>query len=190
MTRQPFDPAELGTDDPALQPVADALERYARDAGGSPPAGLAPRIRGALGHEPIPRRGWLAGLIGWGASGPRRGLVPVVAGLVVAAAVAVALVGVQVAGLLRDVNLGSSPSPAPAVTTSPSPTPSPTLSPSPTPSPSVSPIPSPSASPDETPAATSPALPLPTASDDEGGGHSGPGGGEETPQPTEAPSDD
>ncbi|MGH2357683.1 MAG: hypothetical protein ACRDGJ_06670 [Candidatus Limnocylindria bacterium] len=196
MTRLPFDPAELGTDDSALQPVADALERYADQTSGLPPSDLAARIRGAIGAEPVPGGGWLAALLppagrSWG-----RGLGFAAVGLVAASAVVVAIVGGQLMDAYREANTGSSASPVPTSSPSPSLTPSPTLSPSPTPMPSESESPSPSTSPSASPEATDEAtpfaLPSPSESEDEGGGadHSGPGSGEETPGPSAGGSGD
>lgn len=175
--------SEPGIHDPALQPVTDALTRYAEEAAAPPPAGLAEQIRGALASEPLPRRGWLAGFLPQGGAQLRRGIGLAAAGVLMGAAVVIALVGGQLAELLRDVNAGSSASPAPIVMASPIPS----ALPSPSPSPSPSPEPPPSVVPSATPQAETQApsfLPTPTESEDEGGDHSGPGGGDETPGPT------
>ena len=163
MNLHPFDSHELGRDDPDLGRVADALERYADDAGGEPPVDLAFRIRSAVDAEPI-RRGPFALLATW-----RRPVRLLTAAVVVLAAV----VGAVALGDLADrarTDLGTSPSPSTVSTPTPIPTPTPT--PTPTPAPTVTP--SPSASPTVTPSDTA----EPSATDD--------GGGVETPEPSES----
>jgi len=159
MNRHPFDPHELGRADPDLGRVADALERYAADAGGEPPLDLASRIRSVVDAEPV-RRGPFALLATW-----RRPVRLLAAAVVVLAAVVGAIALGELADRART-DVGSTPTPS--VVTTPTPTPTQT----PTPTPTVSP--SPSASPTVTPSDTA----EPSATDDDGG--------VETPEPSES----
>lgn len=172
-----------------LDPIAQELERYARLTAGEVPSGLAERVMADLVDEPTPRRGllaWLAIPFGAGASGATR--MAMVAGTMVLAVLAVFVAG-QLGDLLRDSQIGPSPSP-PAVQT-PTGTPSPTASPSeaPSTSPSISPTPSPSPTSSTTAPSASPSdddddRETPDPSDDDS---SGPGSGDEpeTPEPSE-----
>ena len=62
MTREPFTPAELGTDDESLNAVAAELEDYAQLAHRAPSAMLVRSVMDAVEAEPAPRRGWWATL--------------------------------------------------------------------------------------------------------------------------------
>ena len=173
MTRHPFDSGELGRNDPEMDRIGEGLERYASEVGGEPPIDLALRTRATLDDEPTPAGGWWGALVAAFASwhGPAR---LAIGTAVVAAAVVGALVVGDLADRARNNNIGSTPTPAPAVIV----TPSPTISPSPTQSPSPSPSPSPT--PSATPTPSVPATVAPSATDDDGG--------VETPSPSETDS--
>lgn len=181
---KPYDPAELGRHDTALDDVARELERQAAVMAGEPPLELTGRILTAIDEEPMPtsRWAWLSSL-----RGPAR--------LVAAAAImVVAVTGAIAIGSLIDAarpDVGGEPTPV--VIPSPSMTASPSESPSPVPSPSESAVPSatPSASPEPTIRPTPSdddelETPEPSESDDDnsgpgggGGDNSGPGGGDD-----------
>jgi hypothetical protein len=163
-----------------LDPIAQELERYARLSAGEVPSGLIERVMADLVAEPTPRRGllaWLASPFSTGASGATR--LAMVAGTMMLAVLAVIVAG-QLGDLLRDPQIGPSPSP-PAIQT-PTGTPSPTASPSeaPTTSPSISPTPSPSPT-------SSATVPSASPSDDDERETPEPSGddGPETPEPSE-----
>jgi hypothetical protein len=172
MTRNPFDPTELGTDDTSLESIARELEDYAAASADAPPPALSSRIRDAIDAEPV---GWWASV--------STALVPfrTPARLLAAAAVVVAaIVGAMALGDLADrarQNVGSSPppiltTPSPSSTISPSPSVSPSPSTTPTTSPTHTPSPSPTGSDDDDEIET----PEPAESDDD---NSGPGGGDD-----------
>ena len=181
MTRQPWDPAEIGTHEADLDDVADRLTRHAANETGGPYGALVARIQAALDDEPLPAAAWWQRL---GAGGrwqaPARLLA---AATVLVAGVVGGLALGEFAGQVQ--NSGSGSSPAPLV--SPSSTPSPTPSPSPTSSPTPTASPSPTAVPPitTTPLPTVEEFETPEPSDEDnsgpGGGNSGPGGGNSGP---------
>ena len=134
MRRHPFDSDELGRTDPEMDRVAERLERYASDAGGEPPPDLVTRIQAALDEEPIPRRGWYAGLVA--RLDPWRGAVRLAAAALVVAA---AVVGALTLGELADRSRNDTGGP-PVPTVPVMPSSSPTLAPTPTPTPTPTPI--------------------------------------------------
>ncbi len=184
MTHHPYGPDELDRLDPELDDVAERIERYAAQRADAPPIGLAARIRASVDEVPAPVPPWWKSISAW--SAPARALVTA-AGLV-AAVVGVLALG-EIADIVRNGNVGASPS-APAIVSpsaspsaTPSPTPSAVPSPSESPSPSVDPSPSPSASDDDASGS-----PEPSDSDnsgpgggggDDSGDNSGPGGGDD-----------
>lgn len=150
MSRRPFDHDELDEQTVFDDQAISELERYAMASDADAPHGLSERIMAAIEHEPAPRRGLLAWLIGTASqgAGPAR-LVRVGAiAATLVLAVAGALFAGQLADLVRDVGSGDA-SPTPTVS------PSPSVAPSSMPSPSLSEEPSPTATPE--------------ASDDNGG---------------------
>lgn len=181
MTRHPFNPGELGGDDPTLVGLADELERSATTSA-QPSTGFASRVLAAIDEEPTPRRPWYA-IFGGAASAPLfRGL------SLAAVAVAAVAIAVVVGGLIGPVRPGPGANGSATPTASPSPPSTPPSStPSPSPSPSASPSPTPtfeprtvqpseSAGQSETSGSSTSASP----SDDHGGG-SGGGSGSASP---------
>jgi hypothetical protein len=173
MSRTPFDPSEvdggLGPQDPAVE----ELERYATIANDHGPGDFADRVMSAVATEPTPRRGPLAWFVAPASSGrpfARFARVTALAATLVLA-VAGALYAGDLARLVRDFGVGSTPRPSATESFEPSP------SESPSPTPSVSPVESESQSPEPTgapgssaPAATprpSTGQPSPTESEDE-----------------------
>lgn len=189
MTRRGFDPDELAFGE-ELEEVAADLGRYAEETRAAPTPDLAARIMAAVEEAPLPRRGGVERLAAFFAGlGPMRRPIQALA-LVAVLAIGVggALVLGGVIGQLRELQVGTTPSPEPTPTPIlvPSPTPSssstPSLAPSPSPSPSSSPAATPTVAPTVVPTATDDddddESPRPTATDDDdGGGNSGPGGG-------------
>ena len=173
MRRHPFDSDELGRTDPEMDRVAERLERYASDAGGEPPPDLVTRIQAALDEEPIPRRGWYAGLVA--RLDPWRGAVRLAAAALVVAA---AVVGALTLGELADRSRNDTGGP-PVPTVPVMPSSSPTVAPTPTPTPTPTPVPTPTSTPSSSP---SPPAALPTASEDDDDET-------ETPRPTETDDD-
>lgn len=190
MTRRPLDPDETRPLADDLDPIAKELERYARLTAGELPSGLAERVMADLVAEPTPRRGllaWLASPFSTGVSGATR--MAWVAGTMILAVLAVIVAG-QLGDLLRDPQIGPSPSP-PAIQT-PTGTPSPTASPSaaPSTSPTISPTPSPSPPSSATGPSASPSddddeRETPEPSDDDSSGSGSGDDGPETPEPSE-----
>ena len=182
MTRQPFDPGEVGSEEPALERVAERLDSYASSVDAEPPVGLTSRIVAAVDTDPeapAARGGaWpvLAAL--------RRPARAIAAAAVVVAAVTGALAFAQLVDRPPDIGASALPSPTTSATpsASPSPSPSPTFSPSPSPTPTATPRPttSPTTGPTPVPTATDDdddvETPEPTESDDD---NSGPGGGDD-----------
>jgi uncharacterized membrane protein YgcG len=192
MTRPPFDRPRDSRDLPeSADPVIRELEAYTSLTAGEHPHGLTDRVMAAVADEPMPRRGFLAGLLASLDGGRGAGMtrMVMVAGTMALAVLAVVLAG-QLANLFGDQQIGPSPVPsvlesAPPLTTEP-PSPSPTESPSarpsrtPRPSPSDAEAPEPSESPDDDDERETPE---PSGSDNSGpgggdGGNSGPGGGD------------
>lgn len=163
MTHHPFDPEELDRPTPALAAVARELEEVARTERGQPPADLAARIASRIDEEPV--RAGPFGLAGLFAS--RRSISAFVTAAAAVGVIVAAVALGQLIGQLRQLDVGSTPSPA-VTEPSVSPTPPTSLSPSPTPTstPSATPSPSPT--------------PSPTETDDES----------ETPEPSESEDDD
>lgn len=164
MTRRPIDPDDL-------DPISRELDRYAQLTAGEVPTGLADRVMADLAAEPTPRRGllgWLLSPFSAGAGTTTR--LVLVAGTMVLAVLAVIVAG-QLGDLLRDPQIGPSPS-QPVVQTH-------TAAPSPTPSPSDAPSDSPSISPTPSPSPTnSSTAPSPGPSDDDDSD-------QETPEPSD-----
>jgi uncharacterized membrane protein YgcG len=172
MRPQPFDPAEVGSEDHSLDAVTMALQRYAANTDAPHDAQLTDRIRAAIADEPLPRRGWLTapgGGLGSGYWTRALALAGVVAATIVTA--------VAVGGLLdlaRTIEPGATPPPLVSPSMAPTPTASPAASASPSPDGSASASPSVSAgaaqshSPEDSP----------SPSESDGGGNSGPGGGD------------
>ena len=182
MTRQPFDPGELGRDDADLDALAAELESLSHGTE-LPSAGFHERVLAAVEAADPPRRSWLAAMFAPGAGAAWQGAALAV---VLVLGITAALLG---GGLLDELRRqpGTEPSVVPSVSTEPTTTPSPSVSPSTTPSPSATPSPtgtplpaatvSPSASDDD-----EPETPEPSESDNSGPGgggddNSGPGGG-------------
>lgn len=161
MTHHPFDPEELDRPTPALAAVARELEEVARTERGQPPADLAARIASRIDEEPV--RAGPFGLAGLFAS--RRSISAFVTAAAAVGVIVAAVALGQLIGQLRQLDVGSTPSPA-VTEPSVSPTPSPSPSPTPTSTPSATPSPSPT--------------PSPTETDDES----------ETPEPSESEDDD
>jgi hypothetical protein len=137
MTRQPFDPRELGERDPAVERTAAEIERYAEMASDEPSASFVERVMGAVDLEAEPRRGlgaWLASRFD-GMGRLRRPLQGLALAVVVLLAAGGTLLAGQLAGLLRN-PMGTSP---PPVTTSPRPSPSENIRLTPSPKTSASP---------------------------------------------------
>lgn len=137
MTRQPFDPSELGGHDPAVGRTAAEIERYAEMAIDEPSASFVERVMAAVDLEGEPRRGlgaWFASRFD-GMGRLRRPLQGVVLAAVVLLAAGGTLLAGQLAGHLRN-PIGTSP---PPVTTSPRPSPSESIRLTPSPKPSASP---------------------------------------------------
>jgi hypothetical protein len=170
MTRHPFDPAELGSDDPALQRVAERLESYASGLDGEPSPALTARILAAAEAE-APRGGLAAILVAL-----RRPARALAAAAIVVAAVMGGLAFSQLVDRPPDVGASPVASPAPSATPTASPSPSPSAIIAPSPSPTLRPTPTPVATNPPTPATT----PVPTASDDDE---------IETPEPSESDDD-
>lgn len=165
-----------------LDQTAGALQTYAASITTGVPRGLVSAVIGALDAEPLPHRRW-----GWIAL-PRsvqRTLRVAALAAIIALGVGGALFAGQLASLLREVRVGTTPSP-PAViigpststTAAPSPSPSPSSTPrsTRTPEPSVVVQPTPPVT-FETPGVSPVASGSPGASEDSGGGNRGPGGG-------------
>jgi hypothetical protein len=170
MRPQPFDPAELGTDDHSLDAVTMAIERYAANTDAPHDPTLTSRIQAAIEAEPLPRRGWLTALTG-GFEGGHGARALALAGVAAAAIVTAVAVG-GLLDLARTIEPGATPPPL----VSPSIEPTPSVSPSP--SPSASPTGSPSASASASADAGQPETPGASPSPSESGGdNSGPGGG-------------
>ena len=161
MTHHPFDPEELDRPTPALAAVARELEEVARTERGQPPADLAARIASRIDEEPV--RAGPFGLAGLFAS--RRSISAFVTAAAAVGVIVAAVALGQLIGQLRQLDVGSTPSPA-VIEPSVSPTPSRSPSPTPTSTPSATPSPSPT--------------PSPTETDDE----------LETPEPSESEDDD
>ena len=188
MSRTPFNPFEvdggLGPRDPAVE----ELERYATIANDQAPGDLADRVMSAVATEPTPRRGLLALLVAPPSAGrpfARFARVTALAATIVLA-VAGALYAGELARLVRDFGVGSTPRPSPTESFEPSP------SESPSPTPSVSPVESESESPEQSgePSAAATAMPRqstsqssPTGSQDESKSPSP----SQTPDETETP---
>lgn len=169
MSRRPFDPGELDGRRIRDSVVPD-LERYADLASREMPSSdFADRVSSAIEAEPAPRRGPLAWLIAPQASGDRftRLARATVLSAALALAVAAVLLAGQLASIVRDLQVGTSPSPSVIESNLPSPSASPA-------SPSAAPSVPASSSPEES---GSPAQSdVPNASED--GEESG------TPRPT------
>jgi hypothetical protein len=174
MSRSPFDPSEVdGSLDPR-DPAVEELERYATIASDQAPGNLADRVMSAVAAEPTPRRGLMAWLVTPPSAGrPFARLARVtVLGATLALAVAGALYAGELARLVRNFSVGSTPQPSPLITESFEPSPSERISPSP----SVSPVESESESPEQsgepsgvptTTPRSSTSQPSPTGSEDE-----------------------
>ena len=177
MTRRPFDPREIDGSPSDLADVTGELERYADLTATETPHDLATSVMASLADAPPPRRGPLALLLApfWGLGQSSIGRTALFAGTM-ALAVAVLVVVGELAGLLRNDQVGPSPLPSnlPSASEEVSPTASPTLSPSA--SPTAVPTPEPTLAPSPTP------LPSVEPSDDETPGV-------ETPRPTETADD-
>ena len=183
MTRQPFNPGELGRDDADLDALAAELESL-RHGTELPSAGFHERVLAAVEAADPPRRPWLAAIFAPGTGGAWQGAALAV---VLVLGITAALLG---GGLLDDLRRqpGTEPSVVPSASTEPTITPSPSVSPSVTPSPSASP--SPTATPSPSPSVEASAsddeveTPEPSESDNSGPGgggddNSGPGGGDD-----------
>ncbi|HEY4634565.1 MAG TPA: hypothetical protein VIH00_11685 [Candidatus Limnocylindrales bacterium] len=175
MSRSPFDPSEVdGSLDPR-DPAVEELERYATIASDQAPGNLADRVMSAVAAEPTPRRGLMAWLVTPPSAGRpfARFARVTVLGATLVLAVAGALYAGELARLVRDFSVGSTPQPSPSITESFEPSPSQSVSPSP----SISPVESESESPEQSgapgssaPTATprsSTSQPSPTGSEDE-----------------------
>ena len=172
MSRRPFDPEELG-ERTVGDPVVRDLERYADQASREVPSpDFVDRVSAAIEAERPPSRGPLAWLTTAQASGGgfRRLARASVLLATLALAVAAVLLAGQLASLVRDLQVGTSPSPA-VIESNP---PSPSISPASPSEAEGSPAGSPSAS------KQGEASPTPGGSDDES----------KTPRPsaTETPS--
>lgn len=190
MSRSPFDPSEVdGSLDPR-DPAVEELERYATIASDQAPGNLADRVMSAVAAEPTPRRGLMAWLVTPPSAGRpfARFARVTVLGATLVLAVAGALYAGELARLVRNFSVGSTPQPSPSITESFEPSPSESVSPSP----SVSPVESESESPDQSgepsgvPTTTprSPtSQPSPTGSEDESKSPSP----SQTPEETEPP---
>ena len=190
MSRSPFDPSEVdGSLDPR-DPAVEELERYATIASDQAPGNLADRVMSAVAAEPTPRRGLMAWLVTPPSAGRpfARFARVTVLGATLVLAVAGALYAGELARLVRDFSVGSTPQPSPSITESFEPSPSESISPSP----SVSPVepesetPEQSAEPSEAATATprqSTSQPSPTGSQDESKSPSP----SQTPEETETP---
>ncbi len=183
MTRQPFNPGELGRDDPDLDALAAELESL-RHGTELPSAGFHERVLAAVEAADPPPRSWLAAIFAPGIGGAWQGAALAV---VLVLGITAALLG---SGLLDGLRRqpGTGPSVVPSASTEPTITPSPSVSPSVTPSPSASP--SPTATPSPSPSVEASAsddeveTPEPSESDNSGPGgggddNSGPGGGDD-----------
>ena len=178
MTRPPFDPRDPGDLPEGSDPVIRELEAYTSLTAAEHPHGLADRVMATVADEPIPRRGFLAGLLGSLEAGRGSGMtrIVLVAGTMALAVLAVVVAG-QLGNLFSDPQIGPSPLPSvvesapPSITESPTPSPSPSDRPSrsPRPSPSDDESPDPSGSPDDDHEGETP-----EPSDED---NSGPGGG-------------
>jgi len=186
MSPRSIDPSEL-EQHPDGDAAVEELERYAHGISAAPSPDFAERVMAAVEQEPQPRRtvaGWLAAMVSGRGAANRW----TQAG-VLAATLVLALGGVLAAGelgrLVRDANVGTSPSP---IIESVSPSPSVTPTPSPQPTPTTAPS-DPGESSEPTADSESPTssgepeteAPSPTSSEDHGSG------GTETPEPSETP---
>jgi len=174
MSRSPFDPSEVdGSLDPR-DPAVEELERYATIASDQAPGNLADRVMSAVAAEPTPRRGLMAWLVTPPSAGRpfARFARVTVLGATLVLAVAGALYAGELARLVQNFTVGSTPQPSPSITESFEPSPSQSISPSP----SVSPVESESESPEQSgePSAAATATPRqstsqpsPTGSEDE-----------------------
>lgn len=175
MSRSPFDPSEVDGGLDPRDPAIEELERYAAIASDGAPGTLADRVMSAVAAEPTPRRGLLAWLVTPPSAGrpfARFARVTALAATLVLA-VAGALYAGELARLVRDFGVGTTPQPSPSISESFEPSPSPSVSPGP----SVTPEESESESPDASgaPGSSSPAAtprpstgqPSPTGSEDE-----------------------
>ncbi|HEY4767600.1 MAG TPA: hypothetical protein VII26_01535 [Candidatus Limnocylindria bacterium] len=190
MSRSPFDPSEVdGSLDPR-DPAVEELERYATIASDQAPGNLADRVMSAVAAEPTPRRGLMAWLVTPPSAGRpfARFARVTVLGATLVLAVAGALYAGELARLVRDFSVGSTPQPSPSITESFEPSPSESISPSP----SVSPVepesetPEQSAEPSAAATATprqSTSQPSPTGSEDESKSPSP----SQTPEETDTP---
>jgi len=174
MNRSPFDPSEVDGSLAPRDPAVEELERYATIASDQAPGNLADRVMSAVAAEPTPRRGLMAWLVTPPSAGrpfARFARVTVV-GATLVLAVAGALYAGELARLVRNFSVGSTPQPSPSITESFEPSPSESISPSPSVSPVVSESEGPeqSGEPSGVPTTTprsSTSQPSPTGSEDE-----------------------
>jgi hypothetical protein len=180
VTRQPFDPDEVGSPDgppdPELERAAHRLNRFRDLTADSPGPGFADRVMAAIDREPAPRAGLLGRLLATRAW--QQPLRAIAVATVVVLAVGGALVAGEMAGILRQAPSGASGSPVVTTqqTATPSPeasepageTPEPSESPG-TPEPTFSPTPSesPQSTEQATPRGSRSATPSPSSSDRE-----------------------
>jgi len=122
VSRRPFDPGEIDRETGDLEPAATELERYAALTGTSEPVGLADRVMAAVEREPLPQRGFLAGLFATRMPLARVSRVAIYAAILVLVVGGVMAAG-ELARLVRDVSIGG-PSSSPTESVAPTPTPS------------------------------------------------------------------